>query len=334
MLCLVACRAPGAATVDATPVGTTADAPVVDAPADGAVATPTQLAGINFAPTQGTSNAGAFLPGVYTWSYTDAQIQAANATFDIMRWPINEDTANDPAALAKLKGYIDQFAGRRAVICMFGTTQTPGTHGDGLPDGVAAMGAAWAKIHAVFAGYPDVHYEIFNEPFGYNKADPAYYVADMTAIIAAGGLPPARCILDGMGYADDVKLVASAGWTGDLAYHFYPTWSSDHTQSGYSNLVQNELRSLGHRTWLTEFGADLAAANPCYETFDDGSHPGSADVNALRGLDDALRALRAAGQRVKGAFLWHGWNNGDGYDYWSSGNANGACKVRKIEAND
>jgi hypothetical protein len=57
-------------------------------------------------------------------------------------------------------------------------------------------------------------------------------------------------------------------------------------------------------------------------------------VNTLRGLDDALRALKADGHGVKGAFAWHGWNNGDSYDYWASINANGACKVREIETHE
>ncbi len=298
-------------------------------------ASPVGMAGINLPPTQGTSNSGAFLPGVYSWNYTNAQVAAANSTFKMMRLPINEASANDPAALAILKGYVDQFAGHQAIICMFGTRKTTGgTHGDGFPDGLAAMGAAWAKVNAVFASYPNVHYEIFNEPFGYDKSDPAHYVIDMKEIIRYGGLPASKCILDGMGYADDIDLVASGGWTGDLGYHFYPNWSSAHTQPAYSNLVQAKLGSWGQKSWITEFGANLGYDNACYETFDDGTHAWSSDVNALRGLDDALRALRAKGHGVKGAFYWHGWNNEDSYDYWAASNKNGACKVREIESND
>jgi hypothetical protein len=315
--------------------GATSDAtkPVDGASADAAEITGA-LSGINFPPTQGNSNAGAFLPGVYTWSYTDPQIAAANATFQIMRLPINVDTANDPAALAQLKGFVDQFAGQRAIICMFGTASSgTGTHGTGKVDDVAATTAAWAKIHAVFGSYPNVHYEIFNEPFGYPRTDPAGYVHTMTQIIAGAGLPPDRCILDGMGYADDIQSVASAGWTGDVGYHFYPNWSSDHTQSAYSNLVQAKIGSLGSRTWITEFGANLGyTSNQCYETYEDGAQPSSADINALRGLDDAVRALRASGRRVKGVVSWHGWNNGDGYDYWNAANAQGACKIRLIQS--
>src|SRR4051794_33177169 len=86
--------------------------PVADAElGDGPATPPAHLAGINFAPTQGSSNAGAFLPGVYQFSYTDAQIAAAGATFNIMRLPINVATANDPASLEKLRSYVDQLGG-------------------------------------------------------------------------------------------------------------------------------------------------------------------------------------------------------------------------------
>jgi hypothetical protein len=141
-------------------------------------------------------------------------------------------------------------------------------------------------------------------------------------------------ILDGVGYADDVAAVANAGWSGDLAYHFYPNWlSSNRTQSNYSNFVQGELAGLTSRVWITEFGANLSVqSNTCYETYIDNMPSPSADVDALRGLDDALRAFRAANAPLKGVFFWHGWHNGDSYDYWSSSNAQGACKVRLIEA--
>ncbi|HET6611818.1 MAG TPA: cellulase family glycosylhydrolase [Kofleriaceae bacterium] len=293
-------------------------------------------AGINFPPNQGTTNAGAFLAGVYSWGYTNQQIKAANASFEAMRLPINVDTANDPAALDQMKGYVDQFAARAAIICMFDTRKgTEGTHGDGRADDIAVVGAAWAKVHAVFADYPNVHYEIFNEPFGYPKSDPAGYVNEMKAIIQAGGLPLDKCIVDGMGYADDIQAVAAAGWSGDLGFHFYPNWSSDHTQSAYSNVAQNLIGDLGPRTWVTEFGANLGYDNDCYETYDDGTHAGSADINTLRGLDDALRALLASGRGVKGTFAWHGWNNGDSYDFWaSSAHDRGACKIRLLQAND
>lgn len=299
--------------------------------------------GINLPPTQGSSGDGAFQVGIYNWSYSNAQVAGAAAHFNMIRFPINQATANNPASLTQLKGYIDQIPGHWAIICMFDTLQSGQTgHGDGLPNSLSGLGTAWANINAVFSGYPNVYYEIFNEPFGYSKSNPSKYVSDMKTIIADGGLPTGRCILDGMGYADNVNLVVSGGWTGYLAYHFYPNWSSTHTQSAYSNLAQAALGSYGQRTWVTEFGANLGWTpyygyndpTGCYDTYVDGNQPCSADVNCLRGLDDALRALKANGHGVKGAFCFHGWNNGDVYDYWASWNSYGACKIMEIETHD
>jgi hypothetical protein len=331
LLAVAACRGAHSAEPDAR----LADA-LVDTQIDAPQPAPARFAGINFPPTQGTSNAGAFLPGIYTYDYTAAQIAAANATFTAMRLPINVASANDPATLAKLRSYVDQFTGQAAILCLFDTTADPSgqPHGDGLPD-IASFQAAWANIHAAFATYPNVYYEVFNEPFGYSAATAAQYVADMEQIISGAQLPAAKVILDGVGYADDVASVAGAGWTGDLAYHFYPNWlSSNRTQSNYSNFVQGKLAGLSSRVWITEFGAALDDSNTCYETYIDNTASPSADVDALRGLDDAVRAFRSANQPIHGAFFWHGWNNGDSYDYWATANAKGACKVRLIEAHD
>ncbi|NVB77769.1 MAG: hypothetical protein HOV81_05185 [Kofleriaceae bacterium] len=334
LLALAACNHASSMTPDASSGDAPASTP--DSPADAPQPPPARIAGINFPPTQGTTNAGAFLPGVYNYGYTDAQIAAANATFTAMRLPINVESANDPVTLAKLRSYVDQFAGQAAIIAMFDTTTDPTgqPHADGLPD-IASFGSAWAKVHAAFATYPNVRYELFSEPFGYSAATAAQYLADMQQIIIAADLPAARVILDGVGYADDVAAVANVGWTGDLAYHFYPNWlSSNRTQSNYSNFIQGKLAGLSSRVWITEFGANLSIqGNTCYETYIDGMPSPSADVDALRGLDDALRAFRAANAPIKGAFFWHGWHNGDSYDYWDGTNAEGACKVRLIHAN-
>jgi hypothetical protein len=293
-----------------------------------------QNTGINFPPNQGTSGGGAFLPGIYTYTYTNAEIAAANSTFNMMRIPINEATANDPASLQTIKGYIDQ---------LFGVAQPGKTHGDGFPDGLAAMGAAWANINAVFSSYPNVHYEIFNEPFAYQwstLAEKQHYVSDMETIITDAGMSinNPKIILDGMGFAQKVDEVVEGGWTGDIGYHFYPNWIDPNnqtpSQSNFSNLVQGALGTYGQRVWITEFGANLSELNTCYDTYDGGTSAADQNINALRGLDDALRALKANGHGVKGAFAWHGWDNGDSYDYWLSSNSNGACKIREIETHD
>merc|ERR1719331_933745 len=150
------------------------------------------------------------------------------------------------------------------------------------------MKGAWQKIHEVFAQYPNVKYELFNEPFGYARNDVQAYLSDMTQLME--GLPRDRCIIDGLGYADDVKSLAAAGWEGDLAYHFYPFWLSEggRTQAAFSNLLQEALQGVSHRTYITEFGADLSV-NQDYETSGENKF---GNVNCLRGMHDALLALK------------------------------------------
>ena len=54
-----------------------------------------------------------------------------------------------------------------------------------------------------------------------------------------------------------------------------------------------------------------------YEKYDASGKDG--DINLLRGLNDAVDALRKKGQGVAGAFYWHGWNNSDTYSFWGEG---------------
>ena len=303
--------------------------------------------GINLPPTQGTTADGAFQPGIYNWSYSNTQVHNTCYHFNMIRFPINYDTATDPASLVKLKGYIDQIPGNWAIICMFDTLENGQTgHGDGFPNNLDDLAYAWSQIDATFHNYPNVFYEIFNEPFGYGRGSSAAssYLSDMMYIMQTAGIyGNGRNILDGLGHADDIVDVANAGWGGMLAYHFYPSWvgSSPPTQSNFSNIAQNAIGGLSTRTWVTEFGADLQQnlhgyydPSGCYDTYVDGNQPYSADVNCLRGLDDALRAIKTNHGSVRGAFVWHGWNNGDVYDYWSSQNAYGACKEHEIITHD
>jgi hypothetical protein len=129
----------------------------------------------------------------------------------------------------------------------------------------------------------------------------------MRQIIRLGGLPEDRCILDGVGYADNVQLVAQAGWTGELAYHFYPMWVPEghRTQKHYSSKLQDDLKGLSHLVHVTEFGANLQMGDSYNRYTADGSEA-SKDSNTLRGFHDALIALKRAGKGVKSTCYWHG----------------------------
>ena len=49
----------------------------------------------------------------------------------------------------------------------------------------------------------------------------------------------------------------------------------------------------------------------------------------LRGLNDAVDALKSQGDPIAGAFYWHGWNNTDSYSFWGDG-YRGRPKVERI----
>ena len=159
--------------------------------------------GLNFPATQGNSNTGNFLPGVFKYGYGSTNVSAAQQLgVSSLRLGFNTDTAlskdEGAAVLAKMKEYIDQIGA--GILCMWGKG-SESSHGDGRVGSVEDAIAAWKAVHAAFNG-SNVYYEIFNEPFGYNDA--SEYFAVMKQIYEGAGLPRDKVILDGTGYADSV----------------------------------------------------------------------------------------------------------------------------------
>ena len=123
--------------------------------------------GLNLPTMSGTSGTGAFLPGVYNFSYSNAQLdKMVSLGFNSVRIPINLETANNSAALAQIRRIVTAMGGR-AMLCMFETGSTV-THGTGRVTDVPLAIGAWTRVHTVFADLPRVRYEIFNEPHGYS----------------------------------------------------------------------------------------------------------------------------------------------------------------------
>ncbi|CAE7265442.1 unnamed protein product [Symbiodinium natans] len=279
------------------------------------------MRGINLPATQGTSNAGNFLPGVYPFDYSAADLDKARQKgFDALRLPVNVSTADAPAALGSIRAYFDSFGGQ-GLLCFFEESSDPqaAPHGSGCAD-VAAASATWMKAHAAFSD-TGVLYEIFNEPFGYKMAEE--YLHNMLLILHYAQLPVGRCVLDGFGYADDVQVLHRLGWQGYLAYHFYPNWlpEGQRTEQDYARKVSQDLAGIQDRTLITEFGAGLDLSDDQKA----GREP-SEDAQCLRGLAAAVRQLPS----LQGAFHWHGWDNGDSYDFWGPGNQLGADLVLAV----
>jgi predicted esterase len=291
--------------------------------------------GINLPTTQGTTNSGAFLPGIYQFNYTEEDLKRIQANgFTRLRIPFNASTALDADSLERI-AKLFQAVNNQGILCFFDTRQEEeGTHGDGRPNDLTEMIKSWTAINKRFQNFPGIYYELFNEPFGYtqNAEGSKEYVSDMQEIIKGAKLPKDRCILDGLGYANNIAIVANSGWQGELAYHFYPSWMPDglRTQENFSNRIQTELKNLSQRVHITEFGANLRM-NSDYETYTADGSIASQDRNALRGFHDAVIELRESGKGVKSTYHWHGWHNGDSYDMFDKASRGGASKVNKIQ---
>ena len=289
--------------------------------------------GLNLPARNGTSGTGAFLPGVYDFSYSVAELaKVKQQHFTSVRLPVNVPTAHSPSAMQLMRSIVSTLGGR-AVICMFGTGSLV-THGTGRIDSMTDSVAAWASVHATFGNMPGVKYEIFNEPHGYAAGcnappcgTPDGYLKDMQQLITEAKLPPERCILDALGWAQDAHGLVRLGWNGSIGYHFYPWWlPANSTRREFEERLRSDIGGISDRVYITEFGANLNKQNLDYEqptTTDN-------DVNCLQGLDDGLTSLRRAGVGIKGAFHWHGWNNADSFSFWPPPNKNGSAKVLKI----
>lgn len=254
--------------------------------------------------------------------------------FNSIRLPINIPTANNPPSLAEMKDLITKVGGG-AVICMFGTGNLT-THGTGRIDSMPDAVNAWSKVHAVFGAMENLYYEIFNEPHGYSLGcnsppcgTPQTYYSDMKHLIAAASLPEERCILDALGWAEDVPGLLKLGWEGNIGYHFYPWWlpgKVSPSRADFNALLQASVAGVSERIFITEFGGGLNEANLNYEQ----PSKTSSNVNCLQGMDDAVSALQSRGVGIKGAFHWHGWKNGDSFSFFEPANKNGSTKVLKI----
>ena len=137
-------------------------------------------------------------------------------------------------------------------------------------------------------------------------------------------------MLDGTGYADDVHPIA-AQWSGHLAFHVYPNWLEDgkRTQENFLNLVLSRLEGISHRTFITEFGANLML-DTNYQDYHEGGSGDDGDVNMLRGLADAVQRLEMDGVGIAGAFYWHGWAEKDSYAFWNNNDASGSKEVKEV----
>ncbi|MCM2372606.1 sulfatase-like hydrolase/transferase [Aporhodopirellula aestuarii] len=293
-------------------------------------------AGLNLAPKRGTSNQGAFLPGVFGYHYSDQEIERIRgAHFTRFRYPVNVETCFDSAALDRLAALTDRL-GNRGIVCMWDTNEAGEVdHGNGRINDIDKFTEAWKSLYQRFKDRDGLRFEIFNEPFGYESAET--YIATMRSVIHDAGIPMDRCIIDGIGYAEDIRSVVDAGWEGAVAYHFYPNWLPDgqRTAENYSKLLLDALEGIENEIVITEFGADLSSFDPGRQMRRRQRRPEEQpdkDIAALAGIEDALAKAIARDQRITETYHWHGWDNHDSYSFWNERNALGAERIKAIQS--
>jgi hypothetical protein len=285
--------------------------------ADAAADAPsTVIEGINLPPKQEPTGNGAFSSEALKNDYTQDEVQGAVHHKKGIRIAVNPKTVSDETRWKNTRNMADWAlqAGGFVVFCMWDSNAHDvkhDGHGDGLVDDPAAAKQMWITVARAYQDNPKVFFEAFNEPFGYKHPDD--YVAKMKSIIPDNEsikIPHDRIILDGMGAAADVRSIRTE-WDGLLGYHVYPNWIGDASkqrQPNYSNVVQEALAGVAHRTFVTEFGANLKQQGNYTD-----SNNLDANIQFLKGMDDAFNVVKP-----RATFLWHGLNNGDTYSYWTA----------------
>jgi len=279
-------------------------------------ASATGIEGINLPPKHANSNNGAFSTAPLDNSYTRDEVQGAVHHKKGIRIAINPATVRDETQWKNTRNMANWVleAGGFVVFCMWDSNQDDihhNGHGNGRVDDIASAKHMWITVARAYKDNPKVFFEAFNEPSGYAEASD--YIKAMKAIIPDNEdikIPHDRIILDGMGFAADVRSIRTQ-WDGLLGYHAYPNWirnAKDRRQDNYSNLVQKALADVAHRTFVTEFGANLKQKGNYTD-----SNNLDENIQFLKGMDDAFNAMKP-----RGTFLFHGLNNGDTYSYWTA----------------
>lgn len=278
-------------------------------------------AGINFPPTQGSTNSGAFSTeklsfdrGIYTKHVVQDEIIRWSER-QWVRFGVNPPTVADGESWERVQELVrwSQEAGANVVLCLWDTPNNDlkgDGHGDGYLLGQELEDAAWMwwKVAQDLGGNDGVYFELLNEPFSEKYTeDVGHYMEHMNKL--AKYLPRDRVIVNGLGYAADIQAIKE-WWSGLLAFHVYPNFVSTGLSGDFSNFVNTQLDGVGHRTLVTEFGCNLTLEGATRYT--DGKDQGR-DVQFLNGVGAAFHT-----SRPKATFVWHGWNNGDAYSIYQA----------------
>jgi hypothetical protein len=273
-------------------------------------ATTSEFHGVNWADPRDNYAADAVVPsGLSTtdsYATTYAKASAVIGQFraklgaNTVRLPVNPASVNGPF-WNSYTGAIDAATAKGFKVIL-GYWEAPNAK-DGRIDDPATFTAMWQRITARYAHNGSVYFEPMNEPFGYSSQEWTGIVANWLS--AHRNVPRSRVVVDGTGYADDVKSVcADSRLAGThLALHFYGFWHSTWTDpKQWVADFDQRLGTCSSRTILDEFGASMTTGLNYNGPID-----GSNEIAYLQSVSNRLHELRM------GSVYWPGLRTGDTY---------------------
>ncbi len=271
-------------------------------------ATTSEFRGVNWADPRDNYASDAVVPsGLSTSdSYATTYAKASNVIgqfqaklgANTVRLPVNPTTVNGPF-WNSYTGAIDAAVAKGFKVIL-GYWEAPNAK-DGRIDDTTTFNAMWQRITSKYASNGNVYFEPMNEPFGYTSAEWTGIVASWLS--AHSNVPRARVVVDGTGYADDVKSVCADNRLSGthLALHFYGFWHSTWTDpKQWTADFDQRLGSCSGRTILDEFGASMTTGLNY-----NGPVNGSNEIAYLQSVSTRLRQLHM------GSVYWPGLRTGD-----------------------
>jgi hypothetical protein len=234
------------------------------------------------------------LDGSDSYTTIRAKAQAVYAGFEdnlgtnTVRLPINTHTVSSPS-WDTYSAVIDTATERGLKVILAYWEDGVASGGRVNSNGMPAWNSMWDTVTNKYGNNSLVHFEIMNEPHGYN----ARQWTDMAAawIAARPAVPRKRILVGGTGFSQDLKPVcADSRLDGTLlSYHVYTFFYGEKDYNGWVRAFRDGLGGdkCASRAITTEFGGPM-------DTGLDYGDAGSRDnfVRYLRAVTDAMRELR------------------------------------------
>ncbi|GAA1187977.1 hypothetical protein F4556_001051 [Kitasatospora gansuensis] len=223
-----------------------------------------QFKGVNWARPGDNFVNGPVVPEGLTATDGYATVKAkADVVFDqlrnavgpnTVRLPINTFTYPGTSWGNAYAGVVDSATAKGLKVILSFWEDGAATSG-GRVTNKAAFDTMWNAYTAKYASNGNVHYEIMNEPIGYNATDWANFAAGWIA--ERPSVPRERIVVSGVGYNDyTAPLCTDSRFDGTyLSAHLYAFGSLDHDYQGWIDELTGRIGSCATRTILDEWGA-------------------------------------------------------------------------------